>query len=475
MRIKIFTMITRIKHFYKISNASADKVPPETEGKRYRHLRMQTLLAAIIGYSLYYICRISLSVVKQPLIDSGTLSAGQLGVIGAALLFTYAAGKFINGFMADYCNIKRFMATGLIVSAAINLIMGLTGLWESAAGISNIALFLFFAIIWGMNGWAQSMGSAPAVITLSRWFSLNKRGTYYGFICATPSLGEFLSFLYVGALVTAFGWQWGFIGAAAAGVLGAVIIAVFMHDNPESKGLPPVEVINKEKFDPAKRKSIKQAQKQVLLTSGIWIIAVSSAFLYICRYAINGWGVLFLQKVKDYPLETATQLIAVYSLLGVVGTVFSGWISDTLFRGRRMVPAVLFGLAGTGGLALFLYGDNSLFTNISALLLCGLSIGILMSLIGGIMAIDIVPRRGTGAALGIVGIANYISAGIQDISTGILIDANMTETVGAAGEIIKEYDFSPVSIFWITASVLSFLIPVIFWKKLKAKGDEDLS
>ena len=468
-------MIKRIRHFYKISGMSQTRVPPEKENRKYRHLRLQTLIAAIIGYSLYYICRISLSVVKQPLIDSGTLTAAQLGGIGAALLFTYAVGKFVNGFMADYCNIKRFMATGLVVSAFINLVMGLTGLWESAAGISNIALFLFFAIIWGMNGWAQSMGSAPAVITLSRWFPLNKRGTYYGFICATPSLGEFLSFLYIGALVTVFGWQWGFIGAAAAGIAGAVIIAVFMHDNPESKGLPPVEVINKEKFDPLRRKSIKQSQKQVLLTSGIWIIAISSAFLYICRYAINGWGVLFLQKVKEYPLETATQLIAVYSLLGVIGTVFSGWISDTLFRGKRMVPAILFGILGTGGLLLFLYGDNTMLTNITALVACGLSIGILMSLIGGIMAIDIVPRRGTGAALGIVGIANYISAGIQDISTGLLIDANITEVTTAAGEIVKEYDFSQVSVFWIAASALSFLIPVIFWKKLKAKGDEDLS
>ena len=468
-------MIKRIRHFYKISGMSQTRVPPEKEDRKYRHLRLQTLIAAIIGYSLYYICRISLSVVKQPLIDSGTLTAAQLGGIGAALLFTYAVGKFVNGFMADYCNIKRFMATGLVVSAFINLVMGLTGLWESAAGISNIALFLFFAIIWGMNGWAQSMGSAPAVITLSRWFPLNKRGTYYGFICATPSLVEFLSFLYIGALVTVFGWQWGFIGAAAAGIAGAVIIAIFMHDNPESKGLPPVEVINKEKFDPLRSKSIKQSQKQVLLTSGIWIIAISSAFLYICRYAINGWGVLFLQKVKEYPLETATQLIAVYSLLGVVGTVFSGWISDTLFRGKRMVPAILFGILGTGGLLLFLYGDNTMLTNITALVACGLSIGILMSLIGGIMAIDIVPRRGTGAALGIVGIANYISAGIQDISTGLLIDANITEVTTAAGEIVKEYDFSQVSVFWIAASALSFLIPVIFWKKLKAKGDEDLS
>lgn len=468
-------MLKKIRHYYRISGASPDKVAAGHENAKYKHLRMQTFLAAIIGYSIYYICRISLSVVKQPLIDSGTLTAGQLGAIGAALLFTYAVGKFVNGFMADYCNIKRFMASGLVVSAFINLVMGLTGLWESAAGISNIALFLFFAIIWGMNGWAQSMGSAPAVITLSRWFPLNKRGTYYGFICATPSLGEFLSFLYIGALVTAFGWQWGFIGAAAAGVVGAVVIAIFMHDNPESKGLPPVEVINNEKVSPKGRKSIKQSQKQVLLTSGIWIIAISSAFLYICRYAINGWGVLFLQKVKDYPLEGASQMIAVYSLLGVVGTVFSGWISDTLFKGRRMLPAILFGLIGTGGLALFLYGGNSIVCNITALLMCGLSIGILMSLIGGIMAIDIVPRRGTGAALGIVGIANYISAGIQDISTGLLIDANITEVADTAGKMVKAYDFSQVSVFWLAASALSFIIPVIFWKKLKAKGDEDLS
>lgn len=468
-------MIRHIRHFYRISGTSESRIPEEDRDRRYKSLRTQTIIAAIVGYSLYYICRISLSVVKQPLLDNDILNAGQLGGIGAALLFTYAAGKFINGFVADYCNIKRFMATGLIVSAFINLVLGLTGLWESALGISNIVLFFIFAILWGMNGWAQSMGSAPAVITLSRWYPLNKRGTYYGLICATPSLGEFLSFLYIGAIVTAVGWQWGFIGAAAAGLAGAVAIVLLMHDNPESKGLPPVEVISKETFDPAKRKSIKQAQKQVLMTPGIWVIAISSAFLYICRYAINGWGVLFLQKVKGFPLEPATRLIAVYSLLGVVGTVFSGWISDNLFRGKRMVPAIVFGIAGTAALGMFLYGGNSVLSNMTSLVVCGLSIGILMSLIGGIMAIDIVPRRGTGAALGIVGIANYISAGIQDISTGILIDSHATETVNAAGEIVLGYDFSAVSVFWMGASVFSFVIPVVFWKLLKAKGTEDLS
>ena len=71
-------MIKRIRHFYKISGMSQTRVPPEKEDRKYRHLRLQTLIAAIIGYSLYYICRISLSVVKQPLIHSGTLTAAQL-------------------------------------------------------------------------------------------------------------------------------------------------------------------------------------------------------------------------------------------------------------------------------------------------------------------------------------------------------------------------------------------------------------
>ena len=72
----------------------------------------------------------TLSVVKQPLIDSGLLTAGELGLVGSALLFIYALGKFTNGFIADYCNIRRFMAVGLFVSAVVNLVMGHWGISE---------------------------------------------------------------------------------------------------------------------------------------------------------------------------------------------------------------------------------------------------------------------------------------------------------------------------------------------------------
>ena len=77
------------------------------------------------------------------------------------------------------------------------------------------------------------------------------------------------------------------------------------------------------------------------------------------------------------------------------------------------------------------------------------------------MAVDIVPRKATGAALGVVGCASYIAAGIQDVASGWLIDANCTTLESGA----IAYDFQPVAIFWLVASVVSFLLPVLNWKK----------
>ena len=113
--------------FYRISKPSQETVPEKEIRSKYISFRKRTFWGVTIAYSLYYVCRMSLSVVKQPLIDEGVLTAGQLGIIGSALLFVYAVGKFMNGFIADYCNIRRFMFTGLAISAGVNFLMGLLG------------------------------------------------------------------------------------------------------------------------------------------------------------------------------------------------------------------------------------------------------------------------------------------------------------------------------------------------------------
>lgn len=454
--------------FYKISGPSARKVDSDRVDETWRKKRFQAFLAGTFAYALYYVCRLSMGVMKQPLIDAGLLSATQLGIVGACLYWCYAVGKFVNGFLADGSNIKRFMATGLVISVAMNLCMGVLGASAAAGAISSSALFICFAVMWGINGWAQSMGAPPAIIALSRWFPLKIRGTYYGFFSASHNIGEGLSFIFVGSLVAFAGWKWGFFGAALAGALGVLLILFWLHDTPESQGLPSIEELSGEKTEGEKKSSSEDTraiQRAVLRNPGVWILALSSAFMYMSRYAINEWGVIFLQEAKDYSLAEASTIIGINPIFGIIGTVVSGWLSDVLFRGDRRYPAFAAGILESLALALFLFGGPAKWVNVLAMVLFGIAIGVLISFIGGLMAVDLVPRKATGAALGVVGLASYAAAGIQNVVTGLLLDrVDMIES--ASGAMV--HNFTYVSWFWLGAAVISFLLPVLNWgRKVK--------
>ena len=448
--------------FYRISKPSKDTVPQEQVDSTYKSIRNRTFWGATIAYSLYYVCRMSINVVKQPLIDEGVLTAGELGLVGSALLFVYAVGKFMNGFIADYCNIRRFMATGLFVSAIANLVLGVLGFFQSM--LPSVVIFLGFAILWGLNGWMQSMGSAPGVISLSRWFPQSKRGSYYSLFSTSPYIGEFLSYNILALVVGWLGWQAGFVAAALAGLIGTAIILFFVSDTPESKGLPSVQELSGEEVTNADKTPTRDLQKMILKHPGIWVIAISSAFIYITKYAIAGWGVLFLQKQHGLSLEEASQVIAFSAIFGVLGTVLAGWLSDTLFKSDRVKPAILSGILSSLSLFLFLFVGGGFALNIFYVSLFSLSVGVLYCIVAGLMAVDIVPRKATGAALGVVGISSYIAAGLQDIISGYLIQG-YTKVVDG----VDVYNFTPVAWFWVVASVISFILPVMNWKKMKIR------
>lgn len=436
--------------FFAVSPASAPLTDGTEIAKRFSRLRWQIFLSATFGYGLYYVCRLSLNVIKKPIVDAGVLSEAELGIIGSALFITYAVGKFTNGFLADRSNIRRFLAAGLLVSAIVNLVLGFT------------TSFAVFVVLWAVNGWTQSMGAAPCVVALSRWFSDKERGTFYGLWSSSHNIGEAITFIATAVIVSAWGWQWGFRGAGLLGLLGFLIIALFMRDTPQSCGLPSVAVYKDDVPDCAaveEGKSVAEYQKEVLRNPAIWMLALASAFMYISRYAVNSWGIFFLQADKGYTNLEASSIISISSVCGILGTIASGWISDRFFGGRRNVPALIFGIMNVIGLSLFLLGPNDCFwLDAVSMVIFGLAIGALICFLGGLMAVDIASKKASGAALGVVGIASYVGAALQDLVSGFTIQSG--KTVGAG---VASYDFSVVSWFWIGAAILSVICALSVW------------
>lgn len=421
----------------------------KTIKKTYNKYRWSVFLSATFGYAFFYVCRLSISVIKKPLVDAQIFNTSQLGMIASALFFSYAIGKLVNGFFSDRTNVNRFIATGLLFTALCNLIMG---------AFPNFTLFI---VLWGLSGWFQSLGAAPCVVALTRWFSSKERGTYYAIWSSSHNLGKAITFSLLPFLIGIGGWSWGFFGAGIVGIVGALMVYMFLHDSPESKGLPPVNApINENKQNSTKTISVKESQAEVLKNPHIWILALSSALMYFSRYAIESWGIFYAQAQKGYSNMEASKIIGLTAISGIIGTVISGFVSDRFFKGSRNIPALVAGILNVISIGIFLfYPDGTVWTDSFAMLVHGFAIGILITFLGGLMAVDIAPKKATGAAMGLIGIASYIGAGTQELLSGYLINDQKTVVNG-----ITTYNFSIAQYFWFGAAILSVIIVLFIWK-----------
>jgi OPA family sugar phosphate sensor protein UhpC-like MFS transporter len=436
------------------SFATGPNAPLLTEAdevdRLYRSNRVRVMLAITIGYGLIYMCRLAIGVVKKPLIDEGIFTPAELGTIGSALFYTYAVGKLTNGFLADHANVRRFLAAAFLLTALCNILMGFaTTVWLAA-------------LLWGLNGWFQSFGAPGGVVAMTAWFSNKERGRAYGVWSTAHSIGEGLTFLLVGGLVTLLGWQWGYWGPGLIGIVTAIGVYALLRDRPQTMGLPPVNEWKKEQYSEASKDdalSTLKLQFSILKVPAIWVLALASATTYVTRYGINSWGILYLQEARGYSLPMAGTLLMVSTLAGIAGAVAFGFASDKLFNARRPPANLLFAILELIGLFIIFFGPTNTPVLIVGMLLFGMGLTGLVTSLGGLFGVDIAPKRAAGAVMGVIGVFSYLGAAIQEQVSGILIDQNMT----MMGE-TRTYDFGPVIWFWIGSSVLSMVLAASLWR-----------
>lgn len=416
----------------------------------YRSGRLRVMIAITLGYGLIYICRLALGVVKKPLIDQGVFTPSELGTIGSALFWTYAIGKLTNGFFADHANMRKFLTASFLLSGVACLFMG------------SVSLVWMAAIIWGLNGWFQSFGAPGGVVAMTGWFSNRERGRMYGIWSTAHSIGEGATFLIVGAVVTWWGWRAGFWIPGLIGIVVAAGTWLLMRDRPGTLGLPPVAEWRNDHYTGAPKveySTVLKTQLSVLKLPAIWILALSSALIYVTRYAINSWGVLYLQEARGLDLPQAAGLLFLSTLAGIGGAIAYGFLSDKVFHSRRPPANLLFAVLEIIGLGLFFFGPTNAVSLSIAMILFGLGMTGLVTALGGLFAVDVAPKRVAGATMGVIGVFSYIGAALQENVSGHLIEANMV-TVGAD----KVYDFGPVIWVWMGASVLSMILAASLWR-----------
>ncbi len=397
-----------------------------------------------VGYAFFYFTRKSFTFAMPAMMTELGLSKTSLGILGSVLYFTYGISKFVSGVLSDKSNPRFIMAVGLILTGIFNIFFGFS---------SSI---FFFALFWGLNGWFQGWGWPPCARLLTHWYSQRERGTWWGFWNTSHNIGGALIPVVVSLCILHFGsWRYAVWIPGGMCILVGLFLLNRLRDTPQSLGLPSIEKYSgevsdeKEEGEQEKELSTKEILfKYVLGNKFIWILSIAYFFVYIVRTAVNDWGLIFLNDVKNISLIKAGICMASFEIGGCIGSLTAGWLSDKGFKGKRGPVNVLFSLGAILAVVGMWKGPSNVWGyHLSMIFMTGFFIFGPQMLIG-MVAAEISHKKAAGTATGFAGWMAYFGAMI----TGPIV-GTVSETLG----------WNAFFVFLAACGVISVLLLLPLW------------
>lgn len=378
------------------------------EYARFKEYAWKMLLSFGLTYMFFYNGRQNINLVMTQMAEGLGSTTAAMGVVSSALFWCYAFGQLINGRLGAYFGYKRFMMFGVAASAALNV------------AISFQSSIPVIAVLWGLNGFCQSMVWSNGVGVLNKWWPKAKRGFASGLATAFSGVAQVVTYLTILGcmeLNPEWGWRAAFRFPMIPMVLMLFAFAAFFKTKPEDIGLKPFEEIDQEaaQRDAALEKEIAKKgylypYKALFSEPKVIVFCLISAIAGVGRYGLLTWvptyfvesmGLSIKEGIFSAILLPAGQACAMF--------VFP-LITDKVFKGKREPMLALAAVVTFFGMLAFPFIKNQGMAS-AMLLLVGIS-GMVTGVIWAVAG-DLGGRAFSSTVVGILDWAVYMGAAVQ--------------------------------------------------------------
>lgn len=268
----------------------------------------------------------------------GTADVG-LAVSVNVLLFGFM-GPFAAALLVRY-------GLRTVVPCALALVALGSGL--SATVTARWQLVLYWGVFVGIG--TGCMAAVLAATVANRWF-VARRGLITGALMAASASGQVMFFQVLTRLTTNGHWQRVPVVVALCAAAMVIPTALVLRNKPEDVGLRAYGAPDGYRTPAGTNNPVRMALR------GLRIVSASGAFwvlfgsFFVCGVSTNGLvQTHFLEAAHDHGIArtAAATLISLIGLFDIVGTLFSGWLTD-----RYDPRKLLFVYYGLRGLSLLL-------------------------------------------------------------------------------------------------------------------------
>ena len=319
--------------------------------------RWWILVMNLLIYSVFYISLNAAAAFTVQIQDQWHTNATMINMLTTVAQLVYVIFCTIGAAMATKIGNKQTVVVAgilLIVSSAVFPLVG-----NSYVGATALRV---------LQGAAGGIMSSVVVSTVPLWFPIKQRGLASGILFGCIGFGFSIT-VAGGNLFLGLGFNWQASLALLVCIPGAIITALYWFTVKSVSDVYPgyyaiadlMPALAAESSDAPVTvdKNLPTTMKEARKDKKVLSLSLIG---FACSWLILGFGAFLpFLLTNDLGVESsfATAIMSLTFLAGVVGSIFGGVISDTIFKGSRWQTLVISGLLAAVGLLclLFVHGD----------------------------------------------------------------------------------------------------------------------
>ncbi|MGA2436190.1 MAG: MFS transporter, partial [Bryobacteraceae bacterium] len=189
-----------------------------------------------------------------------------------------------------------------------------------------------------VNGLGQATGWTGSGKLMAAWFERRERGVVMAWWGTSYVLGGFLASVFATWIVTnpnffpELGWRRGMFGPALILLLVTAYFFWKVRDDPKQAGIMARIEDDCQTAAPA---SATRTSWAFLRSGNIQAIACMYFLVKLMRYSLLFWLPLYLSQRLHYSDGRAGYTSSLFELVGFLGPIIAGYISDRMLESRR--------------------------------------------------------------------------------------------------------------------------------------------
>lgn len=395
---------------------ATEHTAPATDAKLAKFKKHAWLVLLSFGfmYLFFYNGRQNINLVMTQMAEELGSTTAALGVVSSALFWCYAFGQLINGRLGAFLGYKRLMIIGVVASAILNVV------------ISFQHSIPVIAVLWGLNGFFQSMVWSNGLGVVNKWWPSEKRGFATGlttFFSGMAQVTTYLSILLCLQLNPEWGWRAAFRFPMLPLLLSLIAFICFFKNSPSDAGLSELDenndVSNAELDELIKTKGYLYPYKLLFSEPKVILFCFISAIAGIGRYGLLTWIPTYFTEELGLTIKDGIFSSILLPFGQACAMFIFPIITDKLLKGKREPMLIIASLITFFGMLVFPFIKHQLSASIMLFVL-----GVFAMVTGVIWTIagDIGGKALSSTVVGVFDWAVYMGAAVQAMLFGFVKD-----------------------------------------------------